>query len=332
MVETLTPSAATASASPALVFRRALEQQFSACELLRPFHRACYDPGERLDLAVTGVFPAHTGRVLAEVERFVGGGFAGQVYRVRPVEIEPDAGPLAGLVVGQPYAVKILKPPSGFSCVFRDFLYFLAYQGNFSAQVNPSAVRVGVLWQKLIRRAAACRMGADNAVCDTYATFYDANLHSFGEINEWVAGRTWKFEVDDQLFDRWKFTGPPPEDLRSAEYVHKKLFMREFVALLHEMGVPELARQYEWWTCKSQPNALKRLDADAAPRRPDRARLPRRLGFAPLPADEPGRCAAHRPRLGARPRGPVRPQRPANVSAVRRRPPRRIYRPSTGDH
>jgi hypothetical protein len=32
------------------------------------------------------------------------------------------------------------------------------------------------------------------------------------------------------------------------------------------MGAPELARQYEWWTCKSQPNALKRLDADDSPR------------------------------------------------------------------
>jgi hypothetical protein len=203
-----------------------------------------------------------------------------------------DDGPIAGLSVGQTYAIKILKPPSGFACWFRDFLYFLAYQGAFSAQVNPDAVRVGVLWQKLIRRAAAHRLGAADAICDTYATFYDGNLHSFGEINEWVAGRTWKFEVDEQLFDRWKFAGPPPGDLPSAEYVHKKLFMRELVALLHEMGAGELARQYEWWTCKSQPNALKRLSADASPRagltaidfRAGLALLP----FAPMsPADFP---------------------------------------------
>ncbi len=37
--------------------------------------------------------------------------------------------------------------------------------------------------------------------------------------------------------------------------------------MLHEMGAPELARQYEWWTMKSQPNALKRLEAEDDPER-----------------------------------------------------------------
>ena len=258
------PASPPKEAAPSL--RRDLERQFAACELARPFRRARYDPGDRLELSVTGVVPANTGRAVVEIEKFVGGGFAGQVYRVILRELTPDADPLAGLTVGQTYAIKILKPPSGFSCVFRDFLYFLAYQGAFSAQVNPAAVRVGVLWQKLIRRAAARRLGADNAVCDTFATFYDAELHSFGEINEWVSGRIWKFEVDDQLFDRWHGKGQPPEDVTSPEYVHKKVFMRDLVALLHEMGAPELARQYEWWTCKSQPNALKRIGHDDSPR------------------------------------------------------------------
>ncbi len=102
-------------------------------------------------------------------------------------------------------------------------------------------------------------------MCDTYATFYDEEIHSFGEINEWIEGRLWKYEVDDQMFDRWDFRGPPPEDHNCPEYVHKKLFMRQLVELLHEMGAPELARQYEWWSCKSQPNALKRLSADDSP-------------------------------------------------------------------
>ena len=251
--------------SSPVTLRQTLEMQFEACELLRPLRRGCYDPGDCLELAVTGVMPAHTGRVVAEIERFVGGGFAGQVYRTKLRQVDPDTEPLTDLAVGQIYAIKILKPPSGFACMFRDFLYFLAYQGAFSAQVNPAAVRVGVLWQKLIRRAAARRLGVTNAICDTYATFYDEKLHSFGEINEWVAGRTWKLEVDDQLFDRWSFDGPPPTGINSAEFVHKKIFMRELVGLLHEMGAPELARQYEWWTCKSQPNALKRLDADHSP-------------------------------------------------------------------
>jgi len=41
--------------------------------------------------------------------------------------------------------------------------------------------------------------------------------------------------------------------------------MARLVRLLHEMGAPELARQYEWWTMKSQPNALKRMDAGPGP-------------------------------------------------------------------
>ncbi|MFH0983087.1 MAG: hypothetical protein V2A79_16330 [Planctomycetota bacterium] len=254
-----------AAADHPLLLREELERQFHACALVRPFRRAAYDPGQRLEYTVTGVAPAHTGRMVVQVERFVGGGFAGQVYRVRLLEVQSDDGPLVGLTVDKHYALKILKPPSKFACAFRDFLYFLAYQGPFSAQVNPAAVRVGVLWQKLVRQAAAHRFGRPDAVCDTYATFYDADLHSFGEINEWIDGRIWKFEVDDRLFERWDFDLPPPADHPSAEYVSKKQFMGELVALLHEMGAPELSRQYAWWTCKSQPNALKRLDAEDAP-------------------------------------------------------------------
>lgn len=247
-------------------WRRQLEGEYAACGMVRPFRRTAHEPGDRLEYAITGVHPARTGRMVVEVEKFVGGGFAGQVYRVRLVALEGDDGPIEGLEVGGRYAIKVLKPPSGFACAFRNFLYFLAYQGPFSAQVNPASVRVGVLWQKLIRRAASRRIGEDTAVCDTYATFYDAELRSFGEINEWISGRIWKFEVDDDLFGRWRFEGAPPADHQSPEFVYKKIFMREIVGLLHDMGAPELARQYEWWTCKSQPNVLKRLSEDHSPK------------------------------------------------------------------
>ena len=290
MPDTLTPLAPPTFTQAAIP--QELEQRFQRCNLLRPFRRTRYETGHELIYDVTGVAPAHAGRAVLEVERFVGGGFAGQVYRVRLARLEPVAGPLAGLTVGERYAIKILRPPSGFSLWFRDFLFFLGYQAPFSAQAHPAAVRTGVLWQKLIRRAAAARFGVSDAVCDTFATFYDPDLHSFGEINEWVPGRNWHFEVDDRLFDRWKFDGQPPPGQPSAEYVHKKLFMRDFVRLLHEMGAPELARQYEWWTCKSQPNVLKRLSADDEPDtgltaidfRAGLALLP----FAPMsPADVP---------------------------------------------
>ena len=237
---------------------RSLEKLYSECRLVRPFRRGAYDPGDRLEYEVTGVVPARAGRVVAEVERFVGGGFAGQVYRIRLLEITGDEGAIEGLEVGRHYAIKILSPASAFARFFRNLLYFVGYQCAFSAQLLPQAVRTGVLWQKLIRRAAAVKLGDGEAVCDTYATFFDGELHSYGEINEWIDGRIWAFEADDRLLSRWRFRGAPPADHNSPEYVHKKLFMRRLVALLHEIGAAELARQYEWGTCKSQPNALKR--------------------------------------------------------------------------
>jgi hypothetical protein len=244
---------------------RALESLFCQCRLLRPFRRAAYAPGDRLEYEVTGVVPARAGRVVAEVERFVGGGFAGQVYRVRLLEVASAEGALEGLEVGRHYAIKILRPASGIARLFRNLLYFLGFQCAFSAQVLPQAVRTGVLWQKLIRRAAALELGDGEAVCDTYATFFDAELHSHGEINEWIDGRIWAFEADDRLLSRWRFRGPPPPEHNCPEYVHKKLFMRRLVELLHELGAGELARQYEWGTCKSQPNALKRLGSEGSP-------------------------------------------------------------------
>ena len=221
-----------------------------------------YEPGTVLDYSMTGVCSATTGRARLEVERFVGGGFAGQVYRVRLVDVDA-AGGVAGLEPGKVYALKILIPPSRFTLAFRNAVYWLGYQGPFAAQVNADAARTGVLWQKLIRRAARIRFGDSRAVADTYATVFDAAMGSYGEINEWVDGRVWKFEIDDRIFQRRRRvrTGEGP----TGEYLAKKRFMAELVRLLHDMGAPEFARQYEWATCKSQPNALKRHDAGAGP-------------------------------------------------------------------
>jgi hypothetical protein len=43
--------------------------------------------------------------------------------------------------------------------------------------------------------------------------------------------------------------------------------MARFVKMLRQMGGAEFARQYEWSTCKSQPNCLKRLETDEDPHR-----------------------------------------------------------------
>ena len=242
---------------------RELVKVVADAQLLREYQPSRYDPGDRLEVEVTGVCPAHQAQAALTVERFVGGGFAGQVYRVQLDQLDVAGETIPGLEPGGTYAVKIIVPPSRFSLLFRNAIYWLAYQGPFSAQVNPAAARAGVLWQKLVRRAARIRFGSEAAVVDTYATFYDPNLHSFAEINEWVDGRNWNFEIDEHLFERrkWRKEDPPG----SPEFVAKRRFLHEVVRLLHDVGAPELARQYEWWTAKSQPNALKRLTAGDEP-------------------------------------------------------------------
>jgi len=266
---------------------RQLEDAAFAAEPLRPYKRSRFEPGDQLELEITGVVPAVTARVRFEFMKFVGGGFAGQVYQIEIKELICEAGDVAGLEVGGTYALKILVPPSRFSKTFRNLTYWLAYQGPFSAQVNPAANRVGVLWQKLIRRGAKIRLGRENAVVDTYATCYVPELHSFAEINEWVPGRTWLYEIDDKVFERGRIdldsSNSELEEAASREFLGKRVFMHRLVRLFHEMGAPELARQYEWWTAKSQPNALRRHDTDSNGPTDGLCAIDFRAGLALLP-------------------------------------------------
>ena len=245
-----------------------LEEAFQSMALHRPMQIERYEAGTELKYAVTGVDTASKASIRLVIEKFIGGGFAGQVYRVRVLEISSEHGLNGKIQVGGVYAVKILIPPSGFSRLFRNALYWLGFQGPFQLQVNPAAARAGALWQKFIRRGAKVAFGEEKAVVDIYATFVDENLGSCGELSEWVEGRTWRLEVDDQLdsLKRW-IRGKPvdPEKLGSPEYRAKFKFMQKFVAHLHQMGAHEFARQYEWSTWKSQPNCLKRSSTEDSP-------------------------------------------------------------------
>lgn len=244
---------------------RELADKFAACDLLRPLRVDHYDAGTELSYDMTGVTPPDKANVTLTVDKFIGGGFAGQVYRVVVTSL---TGPCGGLEVGKRYAMKILVPPSRGGRIFRDAIYKVGFQSPFSGQVNHAAARAGALWQKLIRRAAQLKFGSEQAVKDIHATFADAKIGSYGEISEWVEGRNWRFEADDQVDSRkarlekirqGKCSGP------SSEYLSKKVFMDEFVKMLYEMGAPEFARQYYWWTCKSQPNVFKRTNTEDDP-------------------------------------------------------------------
>lgn len=243
-----------------------LEQRFNQMNLHRPMRVNRYDDGDELTIEAEAIETAEKSNVTVLIERFIGGGYAGQVYKVKVTGIEGDAP--AGLEAGRTYATKILVPPSGFGRLFRNLLYRIGFQGPFQQQVNPTAARTGALWQKFIRRAAKIRFGNENAVKNVYATFTDHTLGSCGEISDWIEGRTWRLEVDDRMdYLRLYEKGRAVDESKvsSVEYRAKKKFMAEFVNLLHEVGAHEFARQYEWSTCKSQPNMLKLTSTEADP-------------------------------------------------------------------
>lgn len=247
---------------------RQLEQAFRDTALYRPMKINRYEAGTELNYRIRGFTGSDEVPINLVVERFVGGGFAGQVYQVRLLDIADEKTAPNELTVGGIYAMKVLIPPASFSRLFRNFVYWIGFQAPFQPQVNPAAARSGALWQKFFRRGARIRFGDERTVADVYATFVDPNLRSCGELGEWVEGRTWRLEVDDclDLLMMWRRGEQVDrESLGSPEYRAKRDFMADFVQLMHEMGAYESARQYEWSTCKSQPNCLKRMDAEGSP-------------------------------------------------------------------
>lgn len=240
-----------------------LTQDFSESGLEIELPRVRYEVGESIRVSACGLEKQVAADVELEVVKFLGGGFAGQVYRCRLTQLQNDgASGISGLQVGRDYAVKIIIPPTRFSRIFRDSIYRIAFQGPFSSQVNYAACRAGLLWQKLIRIAAARHLGSETAVKDAYASFWDPSLNAYGEITEWIEGRMWRLETDAHIKKRFDWSKVDLRDTDSAEFVAKRRFMDSMVKLMHAMGAPEFARQYEWWTMKSQPNAMKRTDLE----------------------------------------------------------------------
>ena len=247
---------------------KALKEQVVKANLKRPVRITHYENGDELTYQVKSVASSVEAKVRVQIKRFVGGGFAGQVYQVEVLDIDAGDQQFTDMQEHGVYAMKILIPPSNFSRVFRDTLYWIGFQGPFQLQVNPAAARSGAIWQKFIRRAAHLRFNDEHSVVDIFATFVDHTLGSCGEFSEWINGRTWQLEVDDRMdrLRKWAMGRDIDESmLGSPEYRAKYAFMRDFVILLHDIGAHEFARQYEWSTCKSQPNCLKRYDAGDDP-------------------------------------------------------------------
>ncbi|MFO7870775.1 MAG: hypothetical protein R6V03_05015 [Kiritimatiellia bacterium] len=239
---------------------RALDVDFSL-----PNGSYRYREGDVISATVTRPWPEEEIRVKVRVDGFAGGGFAGQVYRCTVLETAAPGGSVEGLAGGATCALKIYVPPTRGRRLFRDFLYGIGFQGPFSRRVNRSAARFGALWQKVARLLYGKVHGSSAAVADIYGTFYDERLGSYGEIREWVEGRTWRLEPDTDFRLRRRWKKIEPDRTRSPEYVAKRQFMFGFARFLRLIGASEFARQYEWWTAKSQPNVLKREDAGDDP-------------------------------------------------------------------
>ena len=65
-----------------------LEKSLRAKVLFRPLQIERYETGTNLSYDITAVVLGHKASVQLVVEKFVGGGFAGQVYRVRILKIK----------------------------------------------------------------------------------------------------------------------------------------------------------------------------------------------------------------------------------------------------
>ena len=78
-----------------------LEKAFQKNGLLRPMRIERYEPGTEWAFEVTGVADGEKGSVRLAIDRFVGGGFAGQVYRVKILSIESGNKNIGGLEEGK---------------------------------------------------------------------------------------------------------------------------------------------------------------------------------------------------------------------------------------
>ncbi|MHC4293607.1 MAG: hypothetical protein ACYSTX_04865, partial [Planctomycetota bacterium] len=92
-----------------------LEENFQAQKLYRPLRIKRYEPGTELEYDVEIVGGNVSGKVHLVIEEFIGGGYAGQVYKVRITSIDAVEESLGPIKVGNVYAMKILVPPSTFS-------------------------------------------------------------------------------------------------------------------------------------------------------------------------------------------------------------------------
>ena len=67
-----------------------LKNKFQRLSLYRPMRVSRHDEGDQLSLQVNDVSGKNTAQIKLKIDKFVGGGFAGQVYKVKILKINHD--------------------------------------------------------------------------------------------------------------------------------------------------------------------------------------------------------------------------------------------------
>ena len=92
---------------------RKLEKQFQDTNVYRPMKIERYEDGTELEYDITGVSRAAEGRLRLYVDKFVGGGFAGQVYRVKVLKVESENGSFQAGRTVEPSSFPGRREPAG---------------------------------------------------------------------------------------------------------------------------------------------------------------------------------------------------------------------------
>jgi hypothetical protein len=222
---------------------------------LRPLYRG-YHPGQSLEVPVYGIDGVRLGEEQFRVDFSSGSGFAGQVLRAEPLR-----GVVWGLAGQGPYppvALKILRPRSNLKTAWRDFLFHLCFQATYAARLEESALRAGLIWQEVLRRAVQAELGAWLSVARPLGYYWDASLGSYVEIHQWVDGRAAAYQASDDL------TRPGNSSQAAenpTEMEQKRQVMGRLADLCQRIGAHGLRRQYEWYTFVSQANVLTWSDS-----------------------------------------------------------------------
>ncbi|MBI4099815.1 hypothetical protein HY440_02305 [Candidatus Microgenomates bacterium] len=219
------------------LFLQRQKEKLAKSQLLFKPSRRSYFPGEIVDAELCRLDGSSAGQKRFFIGKSPGSGFAGQVYQA----FAPD------LEASDSVAVKVLRPKSAWKEAFRDTLHKLSYQTSFPARLREEAVRSGLVWQEIIRTAAAIETGDHEAVVKPLGYFWDGNLNSFAEVQQWVPSRPVKYQAKSA--DR----GPTEMEL-------KRIRMDELVEVCEKVGAIGAATQFRWYTMVSQANVLTRRD------------------------------------------------------------------------